>query len=136
MVRSIPTAPDAKPLFARAISVSDTSNYGISPESQADNLGEIGLKTLGCAIDDLKRARSKSTDDVLNASGSASGTLFGAAIAAQTGVTAAGEIYKPVEGRFIPSSLEKDVSSGKGIGKGVVSIVSSSSFCRHNVGPP
>lgn len=118
MVRSILTTPDAKPLFAKAISVSDTSDYSISSASQAGSLGEMGLQALGCGNDDLACARSKSSDEVLQATFSAYQSY-----PQSDSTSPAGEVYRPVQGIFIPSSLEKDVSSGKGIGKDVVSVV-------------
>lgn len=116
LVRALLTTPAAEHLFAKAILVSDTQDYGPSTIAQNSFLGDLTMKSLGCDVGDVVCARSKTADQVLDATFSTYSNG-----PAQDGGVAAGTPWRPVIGtQYIPTALEQNAAAGKGTAKPII----------------
>ncbi|CAD7061585.1 unnamed protein product [Tilletia caries] len=105
LVRVLLTTPAASSLFARAALFSDPENYGLSSATQAGQLTDYALEGLSCTT--LACARSKSADDILDATYDAFSN-----VPPSNPSMPVGEPFRPAKGAYIPRSLERGFERG------------------------
>ncbi|PWN27290.1 alpha/beta-hydrolase [Jaminaea rosea] len=113
MVRSLLTIPSAAPLFQQALLVSDTENYGAATQLTQNKLGTYAMAQLKCT--DLACARNASADDVLDASYAA----FSDVPLSDPSIPA-GEPWRPTQGAYMTTTIEKDPATALQGGKKIV----------------
>lgn len=106
MVRALLTTSSASSLFARAILVSDTENYGPAKQSDSNALGAFGLDQLNCT--DLACARAANKHAILDA-----GFNAYQSVPQSVPSVSAGTPFRPTLGSFFSTAIELGTSPGK-----------------------
>jgi carboxylesterase type B len=104
-VRALLSIPSASSLFARGLTHSDTTDFGISSQAVANYLGDQSLSALNCT--DVACLRAASVEDVLGATRDLYFSTPG-----DNPAVVSGEPWRPVYGAYVTGELQDTVDTG------------------------